>query len=51
MGASWDGRVLNTFMGHCDLDLFFRIIVSGAYLLIVWSKNLKFGVSLRLGTA
>ena len=33
MDASVDADVVYYFLGHCDLDLVFRIILLGAYLL------------------
>ena len=39
--------VIYQFWGHCDLDLFSRIIMSGAYL-IYYLRNPKFGVLMHL---
>ena len=36
------------FLGHCDLDLVFGIIVSGAYLILFEVGILKFGVWMHL---
>ena len=37
------------FSGHCDLDLVFRIIVSGAYLLYYLRKESQIDVWMLLG--
>ena len=36
------------FMGHCDLDLVFRKIVSGAYLILLKVEFPKIGVWMQL---
>ena len=39
MDASWDGRMYIPVLGHCDLDLVSRIIVSVALLLYIYMRQ------------